>query len=160
MCVCVCVCVFSHVQFFVTPWTVACQAPLSMGFSRQEYWRGLPFPTPGDLPNPGIETTSPEFPALAGGFFTTSATWEAQFYESSLLSLLYIHMLSHSNYLWYHGLQPIRLLYPGNFPGKNIGAGCHFLLQGNLPYPGIEPAFLLLMLWIIYGWFCNHGICS
>jgi len=71
--VCVCVCVFSHVQFFVTPWTVACQAPLSMGFSRQEYWRGLPFPTPGDLPNPGIETTSPEFPALAGGFFTTSA---------------------------------------------------------------------------------------
>ena len=42
-----------------TPWTVACQAPLSMGFPRQEYWRGLPFPPPGDLPNPGIEPMSP-----------------------------------------------------------------------------------------------------
>ena len=51
-----------------TPWTVACQAPLSMGFSRQEYWSGLPFPSPGDLPDLGIE---PGFPPLAGGFFTT-----------------------------------------------------------------------------------------
>ena len=51
-----------------TPWTVAPQAPLSRGSSRQEYWSGLPFPTPGDLPNPGIE---PRSPALAGGFFTT-----------------------------------------------------------------------------------------
>ena len=55
-------------------WTVAHQAPLSMGFARQEYWRGLPFPTPGHLPNTGIEPTSS---ALADGFFTTSATWEA-----------------------------------------------------------------------------------
>ena len=45
---------FSHVQLFATPWTIACQAPLSMGFSRQEYWSGLPFPSPGDLPNPGL----------------------------------------------------------------------------------------------------------
>ena len=58
----------SHVQLFGTPWTVAHQAPLSLGFSRQEYWSGLPFPSPGDLPNPGIE---PGFPALAGMFFTT-----------------------------------------------------------------------------------------
>ena len=50
----------------VTPSTIACQAPLSMGFSRQEYWSGLPFPSPGDLPDPGIKLTSP---ALAGGFF-------------------------------------------------------------------------------------------
>ena len=48
----------SHVQLFATPWTVAHQAPLSMGFSRQEYWSGLPFPSPGDLPNPGIEPGS------------------------------------------------------------------------------------------------------
>ena len=48
-----------------------------MGFSRQEYWSGLPFPTPGDLSNPGIEPTSLTSPALAGGFFTTSTTWEA-----------------------------------------------------------------------------------
>ena len=61
----------SHVQLFATPWTVACQALLSMGFSRQEYWRGLPFPSPGDLLKPGIEPTSPVSPALAGGFFTT-----------------------------------------------------------------------------------------
>ena len=52
----------------MTPWTVACQAPLSLGFSRQEYWSGLPFPPPGDLPYPEIEPVSP---ALAGRFFTT-----------------------------------------------------------------------------------------
>ena len=59
------------------PWTVAHQAFLSMEFSRQEYWSGLPFPTPGDLPNPGIELASLLFPALVDGFFTTCATWEA-----------------------------------------------------------------------------------
>ena len=58
-------------------WTVACQASLSMGFSRQEYWSGLPYPPPGDLPGPGMEPTSLMSPALEGGFFTTSATWEA-----------------------------------------------------------------------------------
>ena len=62
MCVCVCVCVYyplSRVQLFVTPWTVACCAPLSMGFSRQEYWSGLLFISPQDLPDPGIEPRSP-----------------------------------------------------------------------------------------------------
>ena len=49
----------SRVRFFVTPWTVAYQAPLPMGFSKQEYWSGLPFPSPGDLPDPGIEPGSP-----------------------------------------------------------------------------------------------------
>ena len=53
----------SHVRFFATPWTVACQAPLSMGFSRQGYWSGLPFPSPSDLPNPGIEPGSPALQA-------------------------------------------------------------------------------------------------
>ena len=52
--------------------------PLSMGFSRQEYWSGLPFLSPGDLPDPEVEPTSPVSPALAGRFFTTNATWEAQ----------------------------------------------------------------------------------
>ena len=55
---------------FVAPWTAARQAPLSMGFSGQEYWTGLPFFTPGDLPDPGIELLSPASPALASGFFT------------------------------------------------------------------------------------------
>ena len=50
---------FSRVQLFMIPWTVACQAPLSMGLSRQEYWSGWPFPSPGDLPDPGIEPGSP-----------------------------------------------------------------------------------------------------
>ena len=57
-----------RVQLFATPWTVAHQAPQSMGFSRQEYWMGLPFPSPGDNADPGIKPTSP---ALAGGFFAT-----------------------------------------------------------------------------------------
>ena len=59
---------FSSVQLFVTLWTVARQAPLSMRFSRQEYWNGLPWPPPGDLPNPGIKTLMS--PGLAGDFFT------------------------------------------------------------------------------------------
>ena len=59
---------FNHVRLFATLWTVAL---LSMGFSRQEYWSGLPCPPPGDLPDPGIELTSPVSPALAGQFFTT-----------------------------------------------------------------------------------------
>ena len=54
---------FSCVQLFVTPWTVACQAPLSMGYSRQEYWNGLPFPLPGNLPDPGTEPGSPALQA-------------------------------------------------------------------------------------------------
>ena len=62
---------FSHVRIFVILWTIARQAPLSMGSSRQEYWSGLPCPPPGDLPSPGIEPASLVSPALAGGFFTT-----------------------------------------------------------------------------------------
>ena len=64
---------FSRVELFVAPWTVASQAPLSMGFHRQEYWRGVPFSHPGDLLDPGLEPMSP---VLTGKFFTTSATWE------------------------------------------------------------------------------------
>ena len=63
---------FSHVRLFVTLWTVACQVPLSMGFSRQEYWSGLPCSLLGDLPDPGFETASFMSPALA-----TNTTWEA-----------------------------------------------------------------------------------
>ena len=102
VCVCVCVCAseykyvkcvfisvccavlsrFSHVRLFATLRTVARQAPQSVGFSRQEYWSGLPWPPPGDLPDPGIEPMSLVPPALAGGFFSTSAAWGAhiQFY--------------------------------------------------------------------------------
>ena len=79
-CVCVCVCVYvsvlSNIRLLANPQTVGHQAPLSMGFSKQEYWSGLPFPPSGDLPNPGIKLMSLVSPALAGRFFTTSATWE------------------------------------------------------------------------------------
>ena len=61
----------SHAQLFATRWTLACLAPLSMGFPVQEYWSRLPFPPPGDLPDPGIDLKSPAYPAVAGGFFTT-----------------------------------------------------------------------------------------
>ena len=59
---------FSLVPLFATLWTVACQGPLSMGFSRQEYWSGLPCPPPGDLPHSGMEPASLKSPALAGLF--------------------------------------------------------------------------------------------
>ena len=68
---------FSHIQLFVTLWVVTSQAPLSMDFSRQEYWSGLPFPPPRDLCDPGIKPMSLMSPAFAGGVFTTNATWEA-----------------------------------------------------------------------------------
>ena len=76
--------ILMSVRLFTTPWTVAYQTSPSMGFSRQEYWSGLPFPIPGDFPNPGIELISP---ALAGRFFTTSNTWEGHFMYSSVYML-------------------------------------------------------------------------
>ena len=80
---CLGACVFSHhivSHFFVTPWTVvAHQAPLSMGLSRQEHWSGLSFPSPGDLPDPGVQHVSLMSPALASGFLTISSTWEAPY---------------------------------------------------------------------------------
>ena len=73
-----------------TSWTVAHQSSLSVGFSKKEYWSGLPCPSPGDLPNPGIEPSSLMSPALAGRFFTISTTWEGQRTSA-------IHMDSHAS---------------------------------------------------------------
>ena len=97
------VCFFSHAQLFATLWMVALQAPLSMGFSRQNYWSGLPFPSPGDLPYPKTEPVSLASPALAGGFFTTSST---------LFSFSVV-----SDSLQPHGLQQARLPCPSATPG-------------------------------------------
>ena len=72
---------FSRVRLFVTPWTVAHQAPLSMGISSQECWSGLPCPPLGNLPDPGTEPASLMSPALAVRFFTTGTIWEAQFFR-------------------------------------------------------------------------------
>ena len=76
MCVCVCVCVqsLSRVQLFVAPCNVACKTPRPMELSREEYWSRIPFPAPGDLPNPGMEPASLASPVLTGRFFTASKT--------------------------------------------------------------------------------------
>ena len=103
----------SHVQLFATPWTADCQALLSMKFSKQEYFSGLPFPTPRDLPNPGIEPMSPASPALAGGFFTTEPSgkpcccWWWWLFSHSIMS----------DSVWHHGLQHTRLPCPSLSPG-------------------------------------------
>ena len=85
-------CVLSHfscVWLFATPWTVACQIPLSMGFSRREYWNallhGMPCPSPKDPPDPGTEPSSLWSPALADRFFIISTTWEAQSWGLDLM---------------------------------------------------------------------------
>ena len=76
----------SVVSDSVTPWTVVCQAPLSMEFPRQEYWGGLPFPSPGHLPNLGIKSASLISPALAGRFFTSGITREAHIGHKHILN--------------------------------------------------------------------------
>ena len=89
---------FSHVWLFVTLWTVAHQASLSMGFYRQEYWSGLPFPSSGDLPDPEIEPSSFTSPALAGSFFPTSATWDAVIMEPAKYWGLFYHITRKNGY--------------------------------------------------------------
>ena len=81
---------FSRVQLFATAWTVARQALLSMGFSKQEYWSGLPCPLPGDLPDPGMELACLMSPALAGGFFTASATVTTDIFHFFFLQFIYL----------------------------------------------------------------------
>ena len=78
---------FSGVHLFATPWTVARQVPLSMEYSRQEYWSELPCPSPGELPHPGIEPASLESPALAGRFFTSWGIRQAQGSSKNLLKM-------------------------------------------------------------------------
>ena len=86
-----CACVLSYVRLLATPWTAARQAPLSMGFSRQEYQTRFPFPPPRDLPDPGIKPTSPVSPALTGRFFTTEPSGKPHYvvYLKLMLSINY-----------------------------------------------------------------------
>ena len=141
---CVCAQSLSYVQLFVTPWTVAYQAPLSMGFSGQDYWSGLPFSFPGDLPNPGIEPTSLAPPTLAGGFLTTRATWEDQ-HTSSVQSLSRVHLfetpwtaacqtsLSITNFQGLLKLMSFKSVMPTNHLIL-----CHLLLHLPLIFPSIR----------------------
>ena len=108
---------FSHVRLFATLWTVARQAHLSMGFSRQEYWSGLPFPPLGDIPDLGIEPQSLMSPALAGEFFTSSATWEARNCIAEMLMNL-----------------------PGVKQTKSGAISWKILPQSPIPHPKLAPA--------------------
>ena len=108
---------------FVTPWTVACQAPLSMGFGfpRQEYWNGLPFPPPVDLPVPGIEHTTP---ALAHGFFTTEPPGKPFILVIGGKKMLWKRMqgLNSSGSKDYHHLRHKEQLF-ARFPNSACGPG-------------------------------------
>ena len=112
-CVYVCVCTLSHICLFVTPWTIAHQAPLSMGFFRQEYWSRLPsFPSPGDLPDLGMEPTSPRSPALQADSLPLTVFCFSHFYFplycflsvspslflflESLCNLIFVHLFVYS----------------------------------------------------------------
>ena len=99
---------FICVWFSATPWTVAHQACLSMGFSTWDYWSGLPCPPPGDLPDLGVEPESLTSPALAGGFLTTSATWEAQWFSECSLCISAISITWPGSSV--HGILQARLL--------------------------------------------------
>ena len=95
MCVCVCACVlscFRCVRLFATLWILAHQPPLSVGFSRQEYGSGLPYPPPEDLPDPGMEPVSFTSPTLADRVFTTSASWETECVYICVCMCVYIYI--------------------------------------------------------------------
>ena len=168
-----CVCVLScfscasvklqRVWLSVTPRTVAHQTSLSMGFSRQEYWSGLPFPPTGDLPNPGIAPASPKSPVLAAAAAKLLQSCPTLcnpidgsppgspvpgILQARTLEWVAISFFNAWKWKWscsvvsdswrHHGLQLTRLLHPWDFPGKSTGVGCHCLLplyrqMGSLP---------------------------
>ena len=123
----------SHVQFFVTSGTVAHQAPLSMGFPRQEHWSGLPLPSPGDLPHLGVESTSP---ALAGEFFTTESSGNPpERVGKWSRSVLSDSLRPHGAYQ-----APPSM----GFSRQKCWSGLPFPSPGDLPDPGIEPRCSIL----------------
>ena len=117
---------YSHVRLFATPWTVAYQAPPSMEFSRQEYWSGLPFPSPEDLPNPGIKPRSPPLQADA---FTIWATREAYKWKSLSHVQLFVTPWTVAHQA------PLSM----KFSRQEYWSGLPFLPPADLPNPGIEP---------------------
>ena len=140
----------SRAQLFATPWTIACQAPLSMEFFRQEYWSALPFPSPGDLSKPGIEPASPAFLALAGRLFTTSTTTsQNSFKNKTKITERCVKILF--QWLYYF---PSLYIISWDFPGKNPGLHCHFLLQGIFLTQGFNLHLLILLhcRWLLYHW--------
>ena len=132
------------VRVFVTPWTVTYQAPRSMGFSRHRYWSGLPFPSPRDFPNPGIE---PRSSALQAGTLLSEPlekTIMSVVGSSSMafIVLVYVSFSVVSDSLRPHGLWPARLLCLWESPGTISGVDCHSLWQRNFPTQGSNPDLL------------------
>ena len=166
---CVCALSLQPCPTLCNPWTVTCQAPLSMGFSRQEYCSGLPFPSPGDLPDPGLtqpksqcgahNTASPGVGAAPGArppahtrfpppsppdiitppALVPSVSERLEFRDTASLSLCSVAQLCLT--LRHHGL-PARLLCPQASPGKNTGVDCHSLLQGIFLTQVLNPGLL------------------
>ena len=134
----------SWVRLFVTLWAVAHQAPLSMGFSRQEYWSGLPFPPTGDFPDPGIKLLSPVTPALAGRFFYHRVTWEAIFtILCNLYVIVQIQISSSYHFLVHYGL--LKLLASCVF-WWNICWPSFFLCMQCFFFPWLFLVFFSLLL--------------
>ena len=143
----------SHVQLFVTPWTVAHLASLSMGLSQQECWSELPFPPPGDLSNPGIEPQSPAIPAMSGGFFTTEPPGKIGYSASVQFSRSVV-----SDSLWPHGSQHARPTCPSPTPRVHsnscpLSQWCHPAISSSVvpfsscPHPSQHPS---LFQWVNY----------
>ena len=155
-----CVKLLSRVWLFAIPWTVAYKAPLSMEFSRQEYWSGVPFPSPGDLPDPGIEPGSPALQAealaseapgklplrysrcvfIARGHLTDIiGAWESS-HTCACKSLHLCPALCNTV-----DCSPLMgLLCPEDSPDKITGAGCHAFLQGIFPTQRSNPHLFCL----------------
>ena len=111
---------FSHVWLSVTLWTEAHQAPLSMGFSQQEFWSGLPCPPPRDLPDPGIEPTSLMSPELAGRCFITSATWEARAVTTTCNDVWLLLKLTNTHHCHAHYPFPLNLQDKSLMMGERV----------------------------------------
>ena len=155
----------SRVRLFGTPWTVVHQVPPSVGFPRQEYWSGLPFPSPGDLPDPGIEPMSPAFPALAGRFFTLchlgSPHKMVQFSCSVMSNSLQVHRLQHTRFpLSITNSQSLLKL----MSIESVMPSNHLILCGPLlPLPSIFPSIMVFsnesvlhIRWPKYWSFCRE----
>ena len=121
---------FRRVQLFETPWTVARQAPLSMRFSRQEYWSGLPFPSPGNLPDRRIELSSLTASALAGGFFTTKLSGKPMKVKVKSLSRVRLFVTPWT--VAHQALLSMRFLQ------QEYKSGLPFPPPGDLPNPRTE----------------------
>ena len=131
----------SHVQLFVTLWTVVCQALLSMGFPRQDYWNGLLFPSPGDLPDPGWNSS------LLSHLHWQADSLPLSHQEAILLLCTWACLVAQ---LCLTLCDPMDCSPPdssvhGIFPGRNTGVGCHSLLQGIFPTQGSNACLLSLL---------------